>query len=272
MDSDIGKKFGRLTVLRITGKDKNRHLIYECLCNCGEIKEILGANVRYGKTTSCGCYQKERIKNSRHTLRKETKERILKERQLYYTTIIGKKFGRLTIINISKDGKKEISECKCDCGKTMKTLLTNIINGHSKSCGCLRIYRHPERDVGLRKLYYRYKYRSKLYHKEQFKISLNKFKELTSKNCFYCGRPPETSSMSKSNYSNYVYNGLDRIVSSRGYTEDNVITACGICNKMKLNHSFEEFKNQIKKIYKHWVLNKKQSDLKESNLLDILVY
>lgn len=59
----------------------------------------------------------------------------------------GKRFGRLTVIefdkrtkNISKNGKVYYSyywKCKCDCGNEKSVLLSNIIKGNSKSCGCL---------------------------------------------------------------------------------------------------------------------------------------
>lgn len=53
--------------------------------------------------------------------------------------IIGQKFGRLTVIEIaSKSAKNTTYLCKCDCGKTIKVLRFNLINGKTKSCGCLR--------------------------------------------------------------------------------------------------------------------------------------
>ena len=51
-----GKTFGRLTVLYYAGKAaSSRHSMWECECECGEIKEILGTNLTRGVTKSCGC-------------------------------------------------------------------------------------------------------------------------------------------------------------------------------------------------------------------------
>lgn len=56
----IGKKFGRLTILKQDGKDNAGNKRYECLCECGTIKTISGYHIRQGKIQSCGCLHKER--------------------------------------------------------------------------------------------------------------------------------------------------------------------------------------------------------------------
>ncbi len=38
--------------------------------------------------------------------------------------------------------------CQCSCGKTKKIVVTQLRNGHIKSCGCLR--REKAREKGLR--------------------------------------------------------------------------------------------------------------------------
>lgn len=51
----IGKKYGMLTPLRVVGRDKQGLLLYECLCDCGNIKNIGSRYLTEGKTVSCGC-------------------------------------------------------------------------------------------------------------------------------------------------------------------------------------------------------------------------
>lgn len=52
---------------------------------------------------------------------------------------IGKKFGKLTIIENYTDEKGQTKvKCKCDCGKYKIVLLYELKNNHIKSCGCLR--------------------------------------------------------------------------------------------------------------------------------------
>lgn len=43
--------------------------------------------------------------------------------------------------------------------------------------------------------------------------------------------------------------GVDRVDSSKGYTIDNVVPCCDICNRMKLDKDITEFFDTIKRIY-----------------------
>ena len=42
---------------------------------------------------------------------------------------------------------------------------------------------------------------------------------------------------------------IDRLDSTKGYTEDNIVITTNIINTMKLDMSIEEFKEQIKLLY-----------------------
>jgi len=58
----VGKKFGRLMVLkRVSNINNNRNARWECMCDCGNIKLILGSNLINKTTVSCGCYMKENV-------------------------------------------------------------------------------------------------------------------------------------------------------------------------------------------------------------------
>lgn len=60
------ERFGRLVALRVCDKDNNRHLKWECVCDCGTIKNIAGTSLIQGYTMSCGCYHREtKSKNNR---------------------------------------------------------------------------------------------------------------------------------------------------------------------------------------------------------------
>lgn len=87
-----------------------------------------------------------------------------------------------------------------------------------------------------------------------YNLSLKFVKKLAKDNCYYCGSPPQNiyTVIRKLGDSLLLnYNGVDRIDSSKGYEESNVVTCCEKCNKMKLNYSQEEFYDQIIKINKH---------------------
>lgn len=55
----IGKRFGRLTVIRENGKAKNGSLMYLCECDCGNFITVRGISLRNGDCKSCGCLRKE---------------------------------------------------------------------------------------------------------------------------------------------------------------------------------------------------------------------
>lgn len=58
-----GKKFHRLYVKAIVGRDKHGQVLWQCVCDCGTEKIVSGSNLR-GKTHSCGCIHRENIKTS----------------------------------------------------------------------------------------------------------------------------------------------------------------------------------------------------------------
>jgi len=57
-----GQRFGRLIVLRDTGKRYRRYVIWACKCDCGKLVEVPSGDLRSGKIKSCGCLWKEMVK------------------------------------------------------------------------------------------------------------------------------------------------------------------------------------------------------------------
>ena len=57
---------------------------------------------------------------------------------------IGKKYNLLTITDVyikTYSGKRRsFAKCNCDCGNSMETGLGSILEGNTKSCGCLNSY------------------------------------------------------------------------------------------------------------------------------------
>ena len=50
-----GQKFGRLTVLYRTENDKWGNVKWMCVCDCGNLVEVVGWRLRSKHTQSCGC-------------------------------------------------------------------------------------------------------------------------------------------------------------------------------------------------------------------------
>lgn len=120
-----GQKFDRLTVLeRVDGKSKIGTVFWLCECACGK-KTIVNTNSltrTSGGTKSCGCLHKETARN------------------LNYSNIAGKKFGRLLAIEETEGRNASGSvrwRCRCDCGKEAYPDASSLLQGLTKSCGCL---------------------------------------------------------------------------------------------------------------------------------------
>lgn len=108
-----GQKFGKLTVVEQTRKNNKK--AWRCICECGNEKISFTADLRAGKTTSCGCGRRKNIANQR--------------------------FGRLIAIKptTQKDGNNSIIwECQCDCGNKHYVSVHNLTTGNVQSCGCAR--------------------------------------------------------------------------------------------------------------------------------------
>ena len=79
-DEMIGRKFGRLTVIRLaTPEEKTaaaKGAYYLCKCDCGNDFIARGATLRNGATKSCGCLVRE---NGRHRKRETVNNDNFKE-------------------------------------------------------------------------------------------------------------------------------------------------------------------------------------------------
>ena len=95
-------------------------------------------------------------------------------------------------------------------------------------------------------LYTNYKWTAKN-RKFIFTINKKSFKQLTSANCFYCGAPPSKKTSNRFN-GIYKYNGLDRMDNTKGYTDDNAVSCCWLCNSMKSKLSSQKFIDHCKAI------------------------
>lgn len=67
------------------------------------------------------------------------------------TSLIGEKFGRLTVIKYAgdkyahKSGRNSWWECRCDCGNITTVKDCKLKGGHTKSCGCSHIDAYQRR-------------------------------------------------------------------------------------------------------------------------------
>lgn len=175
--------------------------------------------------------------------------------------LTGQKFGKLQVIRRNGAEKcrgNALWICQCDCGVLTTTRSSFLRKGVTKSCGCFRNTRLIEPDAALNTLFFIYgkDARKRGY---EFSLSKEKFKELTKKECFYCGCLPSNLYKHKKHISDergYLYNGIDRKENAIGYTDENSVPCCKKCNVMKGAMSIEDWENWIERVAKHWHTSK----------------
>ena len=109
-----GKRFGKLTAIEFDHKDANNKSYWLCECDCGNKTIVSRSSLTSERTKSCGCSRRENLS--------------------------GKKFGRLTVLDLDHTDWNNISfwRCLCDCGNEVVVRSTSLKNGMSKSCGCYK--------------------------------------------------------------------------------------------------------------------------------------
>lgn len=121
------QKFGKLTVLHKTNNpnNKKKSIFWLCKCECGNETIVPTTSLLSGKSIQC---KECGIKASGKSKRKD---------------VIGKKFGKLTIISISyeKDNNnktRKFCKCICDCGNIVIRKYDDLTKSETPSCGCAK--------------------------------------------------------------------------------------------------------------------------------------
>ena len=125
-----GQRFGRLIVIKHV-YTKNRTPFWLCKCDCGTEVNVRGNSLKSGRTKSCGCYMKQRIKeiHKNKVVSKETRRKIgVKNTGKRCSEETKKKLsaihkGRV----VSKETKKKMSEaCKGEKNHNWKGGITPL--------------------------------------------------------------------------------------------------------------------------------------------------
>lgn len=150
----------------------------------------------------------------------------------------GEVFDKWTVQEYKGDGKYL---CRCECGVVKKIPGSGLKDGTRTACRSCSS-RHP--DSGFREVLNRYKNNAR-HRGVEWELSEQQLRILVTSPCHYCGLP---SSMERNGF---VFNGVDRVDNSLGYTPDNSVPCCKVCNHMKHVLTEEEFLAHIKRIYEH---------------------
>ena len=210
-----GQKFGRLTVLyRDKEMEQEKHngtTFWRCECDCGNETSVAAGSLKGGRTNSCGCLSEQVRHNKKNDL-------------------IGRKFGRLTVLYENKEDvrkekyRKSVWHCRCDCGNECDIYGTVLKQGITKSCGCL------QKDVVS----------------HMFTKDIRRYDEdgnLTEKFCPMCKEWRSIDNYYKNNYSIDGYN-----------------SACKICCKYRLKERYKFYENNAKRRNLNFDLTLEQFD------------
>ena len=113
MNKEIGRKYGHLTVVEDTGRRYHGSIVFKCVCDCGNFKDVSSNKLHSGHVISCGCVN--------HRIR----------------DLNGQRFGRLTVVSFKgRMNHKTLWNCVCDCGNACVASTASLTTGSTTSCGC----------------------------------------------------------------------------------------------------------------------------------------
>jgi len=218
MKDVTGQKFGMLTAIHPTNRRQDGSVIWEFLCDCGWTTYKSMRNIRYTVNTakypvSCGCIHKNNYDKYRET--------------------VGKRYGKLIVIDVHYDEtRKQYSfMCLCDCGKKKYippyTILVGGQTSCSSSCRILRPTLPPGR-AHARQIY-NIKKNSVKNQGMRFDLSFEDFYTLSLKNCSICGMYPHVhwkSGDTRGNNGIFIHNKIAYADPEVGFVIGNVFPVC----------------------------------------------
>lgn len=232
---EIGQRFGMYTVLeRIAG---SRPILWKCRCDCGNVRNVFQNSLRRNVSRSCGCVK---------AVKRSWKSSVT----------IGTTFGLLQTVSYIGPSPRRW-HCVCQCGTECTQIEYNLVRGFVTSCGCKQFEsKEPAGLVGFRKVLGNYQTNAKK-HSRVWDLTEDQFRAIVTSNCHYCNIPPRQVSFSgrlaaTRQRSSFLYNGIDRLDNSLGYTLANSVPCCNQCNLSKKNYSLTEFIEWVRRVNAHW--------------------
>ncbi len=153
--------------------------------------------------------------------------------------MIGKKFGKWLVIEFPKNKKygTNLWLCRCECG--LEKEVSEVSLNHGLSKGCRKCFEDTVKIRPYEALYNQF-VRTVKKSKKHSSISYEDFLQFThQKECFYCGKKISWLKYTTKSSSRAYH--LDRKDNSLGYSVENCVVCCAICNRLKSDmFSFDE--------------------------------
>lgn len=225
----VGRFFGESEVISFnSSSSQGNGRIWNLRCKCGQEYQATTTILNKGRKHHCGCLRNFPMPG-----------------KVYGNGIIIKEEGR------TKRGEKLwLMQCKCDKQYTAHTSV--LINGNTKSCGCLRLERFGV-PLGLEVNYTWYKcyIKSARERKLEFNLTIQDIVDLFAEQqgvCALTGRKLILPTTSKLYRSNKYTASIDRINNDLGYTKENIQIIHKELNMVKWILSNDDFIKLCKEV------------------------
>lgn len=221
MGKTLPGRYGKIMLVEQVASDK-----WLALCDCGREFETRGRAVVRGEIKTCGC-------------------------RTGWHPEIGYRVGSIMVIDNSLDMRmdwqasknRKAALCKCDCGKEFKLPTYRLYNKLTSGCQACNMTKFSRRDAAINSLRGRYKRQAET-RGYSFELDREQFIDLIFNDCYYSGHPPVQVTI----YKGYdlLYNGVDRKNNKLGYTVENSVACCGICNRAKSGMDYDAWIQWLK--------------------------
>lgn len=180
---------------------------------------------------------------------------------VFIEDLSNRRFGKWTALQYAgpykgRNGDKKSMgaawTCRCDCGVEQDVRASHLRHNKSKGCKSCQAYEReairnrPRKTIPARYGQYKAKARERGY---AFSLSIEEFSSLLTSNCYYCATPPVKPHPTATD--GLLINGIDRLDSSAGYTVENCVSACFLCNRAKNTLTLGAFVEHVFKITAH---------------------
>lgn len=184
-----------------------------------------------------------------------------------FVDMTGTRVGRLTVVAYAgRRGTAAAWRCLCECGKetvVTRNALRDALQGMkhgTRSCGCSRGSpgkgSRPNRrrvlppGAALRNDVLRGYRREAERRGHAWALTDVEFDSLLQQPCFYCTAPPSNARTTNGVHvaETYTYNGIDRKDNEQGYTTDNCVSCCAVCNHAKHTMAFDAFLDWVLRV------------------------
>ena len=177
------------------------------------------------------------------------------------TDYTGQQYGELTaaksLNKTEKDGNSILWLLQCNCGRFIEAVPAKLkfrsnADRVTRCLECNPVKKLPRGQAARNETLRRYISKARRDGLEFF-LSDSEVDILFSGNCFYCGSPPSNVQSEQHHKYNgpFIYSGIDRLDNEAGYTLENCVSCCIMCNKAKRDLPAEEFVSWIHRASNH---------------------